>query len=70
MGTPMPYRLSRDIFIQLRIDHGYVKRSDGGPATNDWINAGSYELEVASQRYAASATLRAPYDPSNTRIRA
>ncbi len=48
---------------------GYVRRGDG-PVTADWIAAGSWEVEVAGERLAAGASLRAPYDPTNARIRA
>jgi heterotetrameric sarcosine oxidase gamma subunit len=48
---------------------GYVRRDDG-PVTAEWLAAGSYELEVATERFPAGASLRAPYDPSNARIRA
>ena len=47
---------------------GYVRRKDG-PVTADWIAAGRYELEVGLERFAAAASLRAPYDPTNARIR-
>ncbi len=56
--------------IGRSIGLGYVKRTDGGPATPEWINAGRYELEVAGERFGATASLRAPYDPTNARIRA
>jgi hypothetical protein len=32
--------------------------------------AGRFELEIATERFGASASLRAPYDPTNARIRA
>jgi heterotetrameric sarcosine oxidase gamma subunit len=48
---------------------GYVRRDDG-PVTPDWIAAGRWELEIAGERFAAGASLKAPYDPSNSRIRA
>ena len=48
---------------------GYVRREDG-PVTAAWIAAGTYELEIATERFGASASLRAPYDPNNARIRA
>ncbi len=47
---------------------GYVRRDDG-PVTEDWLAAGGYEVEVANERFAASASLRGPYDPGNARIR-
>ncbi len=55
--------------IGRSIGLGYVTRSDG-PVTPGWLAAGRYELEIACERYTASASLKAPYDPSNARIRA
>ena len=54
--------------IGRSIGLGYVRRRDG-PVTADWVAGGTYELEIATERYAATASLRAPYDPSNRRIR-
>ncbi len=54
--------------IGRSIGLGYVRRADG-PVTADWIADGAYELEVATQRVRATASLHAPYDPSNSRIR-
>ncbi|HXG27103.1 MAG TPA: FAD-dependent oxidoreductase [Candidatus Binatia bacterium] len=48
---------------------GYVTRDDG-PVTAEWLAAGTYEIEVALERYPAAASLRAPYDPANERIHA
>ena len=47
---------------------GYVRRDDG-PVTAEWLAAGTYELEIARERFGASASFRAPYDPTNARIR-
>ncbi len=55
--------------IGRSIGLGYVQRPDG-LATPDWIAAGTYEVEVATERIPATASLRAPYDPTNARIRA
>jgi 4-methylaminobutanoate oxidase (formaldehyde-forming) len=54
--------------IGRSIGLGYVRRKDG-IVTADWIAAGRYELEIATERLRASASLRAPYDPSNSRIK-
>ena len=48
---------------------GYVRCPDG-PLTAEWLAAGSYEVEIATERSPASASFRAPYDPASTRIRA
>ncbi|HXI45647.1 MAG TPA: FAD-dependent oxidoreductase, partial [Candidatus Acidoferrales bacterium] len=55
--------------IGRSIGLGYVTREDG-PVTEDWLAAGSIELEIALERRPARASLRAPYDPTNARIRA
>ena len=34
-----------------------------------WIKAGEYEIAVAGERAKATASLRAPYDPKNRRLR-
>ena len=47
---------------------GYVRRDDG-PINADWLKAGKYEVEVATQRFGASVSFTAPYDPKNERIR-
>ncbi|HEX9044424.1 MAG TPA: FAD-dependent oxidoreductase [Candidatus Limnocylindrales bacterium] len=54
--------------IGRSIGLGYVTRDDG-PVTSDWLAAGRWEVEVALVRLPASASLRAPYDPTNARIR-
>jgi glycine cleavage system aminomethyltransferase T len=48
---------------------GYVTRSDG-LATPEWLAGATYEVEVATERVPATASFRAPYDPTNARIRA
>ena len=47
---------------------GYVAREDG-VADAPWVAAGSYEIEVAGERYAADASLAPWYDPSSARIK-
>ena len=46
---------------------GYVE-SEGG-VTPGYIRAGSYEIEVAAERYTARARLTPPYDPKGERVR-
>ena len=47
---------------------GYVTNNGSG-VTAAWIKAGHYEIEVAGQRIAATASLRPLYDPANERVR-
>ena len=46
---------------------GYVRNPDG--ADRRFIESGKYEIELAGERVAATAHLRAPYDPSGSRLR-
>lgn len=47
---------------------GYVENQDGVDA--DYINSGSYEIEIACQRFSATASLKPFYDPTSARIKA
>lgn len=40
-----------------------------GTADNGWIEAGQYEIDLAGERFAASVSLRAPFDAAGTRAR-
>jgi len=55
--------------IGRSIGLGYVTRDDG-PVTADWLAAGRIEIEIALERVPATASLKPPYDPTSTRIRA
>lgn len=47
---------------------GHVNHEAG--VTREYIQNGSYEIEVADERYPAKVSLRAFYDPKNERVRA
>jgi 4-methylaminobutanoate oxidase (formaldehyde-forming) len=47
---------------------GYVANG-GGPVDADYVDAGSYELQIAEERVPAAASLAPPYDPKGTRMR-
>lgn len=47
---------------------GWVERSDG-PATDEWLAEGTYEVEIAWERVPAEIHLRPAYDPSGVRPR-
>ncbi len=49
---------------------GYVGNEESGAATPEWILGGSYELEIANERFAATPSLRPLYDPRGERVRA
>jgi heterotetrameric sarcosine oxidase gamma subunit len=46
---------------------GYVNNADG--VTKEWIDAGTFEIEVATERIPATASIRSFYDPTNERVR-
>ena len=49
---------------------GYVNNPiESGGVNADYVNAGSYEIEVACKRLPAKASLRPLYDPKNERIK-
>ena len=49
------------------IGYGYVNHADG--VTAEFLRAGAYELEVASERVPARLALDPPYDPAGGRIK-
>ncbi len=46
---------------------GYLSNADG--VTKGWLEAGTYDIEVAGRRIPATASLRSFYDPMNPRVR-
>jgi 4-methylaminobutanoate oxidase (formaldehyde-forming) len=40
------------------------------PVTASWLAAGSWEVDVAGTRYAATVSLRPMYDPTSARVTA
>jgi 4-methylaminobutanoate oxidase (formaldehyde-forming) len=46
-----------------------VESGDGEPLTQSWLDAGSWEVEVAGRRVPATLSLRPLYDPTNARIK-
>jgi heterotetrameric sarcosine oxidase gamma subunit len=45
-----------------------VTHEDG--VTREWLDAGAWEVDVAGTRHPARVSLRPPYDPMSTRVRA
>lgn len=54
--------------LGLPIGYGYVRRTEG--VDRAFIEAGSYELEVATERVAARVHLAPLYDPTMARVKA
>ena len=47
----------------------YVRRRDGDPVTNGYLDDGEYQIDVGGTRCTATLHRRAPFDPTGTRIR-
>jgi 4-methylaminobutanoate oxidase (formaldehyde-forming) len=47
---------------------GLIARPDGA-ADRAWMESGSYEIDLAGERYPATVSLKAPYDPDSRRTR-
>lgn len=54
--------------VGANLGYGYVRDPENG-VTPEQVLAGSYELEVATERVPARVFLTPPYDPRGTRIR-
>ncbi|HEY5946787.1 MAG TPA: FAD-dependent oxidoreductase [Kofleriaceae bacterium] len=46
-----------------------VEAPDDGPIDQKWIDAGTWEVEIANTRYPAVASLRPLYDPENKKVK-
>jgi 4-methylaminobutanoate oxidase (formaldehyde-forming) len=47
----------------------YLRSSDDSPVTAQWIGAGEYQVNVGGTLFPIAVTLKAIYDPANTKIR-
>ncbi|MCP5031250.1 MAG: FAD-dependent oxidoreductase [Actinomycetia bacterium] len=48
---------------------GYLVNPNNGGVTAQWLDAGSFEIEVAGQAIPATTSIRSFYDPTNERVR-
>jgi 4-methylaminobutanoate oxidase (formaldehyde-forming) len=46
---------------------GYLGHPGG--VTKDWLDTGSFEIQVAKERIPATASIRSFYDPQSHRVR-
>jgi 4-methylaminobutanoate oxidase (formaldehyde-forming) len=69
-GVPVGYLTSGGYgyTIGKSVGYGYIRNSSG--VSDDFKSSGSYALIVASETYPAQITLEAPFDPSNSRVKA
>jgi 4-methylaminobutanoate oxidase (formaldehyde-forming) len=54
--------------VNLSLGLGYVHNSEG--VTKDWLESGTWEVELAWKRYAAKVQFQSFYDPKGERIKA
>jgi glycine cleavage system aminomethyltransferase T/glycine/D-amino acid oxidase-like deaminating enzyme len=54
--------------VERSLGLGYVRNEDG--VTKDWLDSGSWEVEIAWRRYPARAQFQGFYDPKGERIKA
>jgi 4-methylaminobutanoate oxidase (formaldehyde-forming) len=47
---------------------GYIENNDG-LADREFVDAGSYEIEIAGDRFPAEASMQPFYDPTSQRVR-
>jgi 4-methylaminobutanoate oxidase (formaldehyde-forming) len=55
--------------LGVNIGIGYVRDAENG-VTPEMVTSGTYELEIACERYPAQVSLQPLYDPGMTRIKA
>ncbi len=67
-GKPVGYTTSGSYghTVGSAIGMGYVNHSEG--VTSEFVQSGSYEININGKRYPAKAHLRAPYDPERKKI--
>ena len=53
--------------MNLSLGLGYVKNEAG--VGKDWIDSGTWEVELAWKRYPAKVQLQCFYDPKGSRIK-
>ena len=53
--------------VEKSIGYGYIRNADGVDA--DYVNSGTYELEVATKRVPCEVQLDALYDPKMSRVK-
>jgi glycine cleavage system aminomethyltransferase T len=48
---------------------GYLWARSGETVTRDWIQAGSYQVDIGGDRYPITISLKPPFDPTGDHIR-
>jgi glycine cleavage system aminomethyltransferase T/glycine/D-amino acid oxidase-like deaminating enzyme len=58
------WTLGASVGLAFVVSHGGDEK-----VTKDWLDAGSWEIDIAGKRYAAEVSLRPMYDPTSARAR-
>ena len=82
---PEPLMHHAEIVLRDGVEVGYVRAASyghtlggavglamldaGEPLTPDWLDAGTWEVDIAGERHPAQTSLKPMYDPTNARIR-
>ncbi len=69
-GTVVGYVRAASYGWTLGASVGLAFVSAEEKVTKDWLDAGSWEVDIAGERYAAEVSLRPMYDPTSDRVRA
>ena len=68
-GRPVGYVRAASYGFTLGGAVGLALVDAGEPLTQDWLDGGAWEVDVAGRRYPARASLRPLYDPKSERVR-
>jgi 4-methylaminobutanoate oxidase (formaldehyde-forming) len=68
-GTPCGYIRAASYGHTLGGAVGLAMVSADDPIDNRWIEAGTWDVEIANTRYPALASLRPLYDPDNKKVK-
>lgn len=55
--------------LDRTITYGYVRHPAGGPVTKEFLNSGTWQLEVMGERFPATLHLTPPFDSQNLRVK-
>lgn len=54
--------------LDKMLGRAYIRQPCGSLITNEYLQSGSYEVDVMGTRHAARLRLRSPFDPENRRL--
>jgi 4-methylaminobutanoate oxidase (formaldehyde-forming) len=69
-GKPVGYVRAASYGFTVGGAVGLVMIEAGEPVTQAYLDAGSWEVEIAGKKYPAVASMKPLYDPENKRVKA